>query len=89
MGEIKPSVTKQQDSPQNLKTSCLEEATKWNQNERYYSSFGQETLQSIALHQKLCWLNHSRTREEAWCCQGRRVGSKACRPASDELCELS
>jgi len=44
MVEIKPSVTKQQDGPQNLKTSYLEEATKRNQKERYYSSFGQETL---------------------------------------------
>ena len=44
MGEIKPSVTKQQDGPQNLKTSYLEEATQWKQKERYYSSFGQETL---------------------------------------------
>lgn len=76
MGEIKPSVTKQQDSPQNLKTSCLEEATKWNQNERYYSSFGQETLQSIALHQKLCWLNHSRTREETGAAREEEWGLK-------------
>ena len=45
--------------------------------------------QSIALNQELCWLNHSRTREETWCCQGRRVGSEACRPAGDELCDLS